>query len=64
MDERTRSKKIIAVVGEKIPLQCNACGPEAGFLESQTAMTSVAKWICPKCGTLNEFEVEFRTAAQ
>jgi len=64
MDERTRSKKIIAVVGEKVPRRCSACGDEAGILESQTAITSVAKWICPKCGTLNEFEVEFRAATR
>lgn len=63
MDERTRSKKIVAVVGEKVPWHCSACGDEAGLLESKTAITSVAKWFCPKCGTLNEFEVEFRTAA-
>jgi hypothetical protein len=60
MDERTRSKKIIAVVGEKVARRCAPCGAEAGFLESPTAMTSVAKWICLECGASNEFEVEFR----
>jgi transposase-like protein len=64
MDERTRPKKIIAIVGEKISRRCSPCGAEAGFLESKTAITSVAKWICPECGTLNEFEVEFRIAAR
>ena len=63
MDERSRSKKIIAVVGEKILWHCIQCGADAGFLESKTAITSVAKWICLKCGTQNEFEVEFRFAA-
>ena len=64
MDKRARSKTIIAVVGEMVPRRCLACGAEAGFLESETAMTSVAKWICVKCGTQNEFEVEFRPAAR
>ena len=62
MDERPRSKKIIAVVGEKVSRQCTRCGADAGFLESTTAITSVAKWICLKCGAPNEFEVEFRPA--
>ena len=33
MDERTRSKKIVAVVGEKVSRCCVPCGAEAGFLE-------------------------------
>jgi len=60
VDERNRSKKIFADVGDKVPRRCGPCGAEAGFLESMTATTSVAKWICSKCGALNEFEVEFR----
>ena len=63
MDERTRSKKILAVVGQKVAWHCTSCGAEAGFLESKTAITSVAKWICMQCGTENEFEVEFKVAA-
>ena len=63
MDARTRSKKVVAVVGDKVLWRCIPCGTEAGASESMTAVTSVAKWICPECGTLNEFEVEFRIAA-
>ena len=62
MDERSRSKKVTALVGEMVPQRCRPCGVDAGFVESKTAITSVAKWICPTCGTLNEFEVEFRVA--
>jgi hypothetical protein len=63
MDERTRSNKVVAVVGQKVPWRCIPCGCLAGFSESTTAVTSLAKWICPECGTLNEFEVDFRVPA-
>jgi len=64
MDARSRSKKVEAVVGEKVPWRCDPCGTEAGNSESRSAVTSVAKWICPNCGTLNEFEVDFKIAAR
>jgi len=64
MDPKKRSKKVIAVVGDKVPWRCIPCGRQAGFSESTTAVTSVAKWICPECGALNEFEIDFRTTAR
>ena len=60
MDERKRSNKVVAVVGDKVPQRCLPCNYQVGFCESTTAVTSVAKWICPECGTLNEFEIDFR----
>jgi hypothetical protein len=62
MDARNRSKKVVALVGEQVPRRCILCGYQLGFSESKTAVTCVAKWICSDCGTLNEFEVEFRIA--
>jgi len=64
MDARIRSKKVEAVVGETVPWRCDPCGTEAGNSKSLTAVTSVAKWICPNCGTLNEFEVHFKMTAR
>jgi hypothetical protein len=62
MNERNRPARVVAVVGDKVPRRCVPCGYQLGFSESTTAVTSVAKWICPECGSLNEFEIEFRTA--
>jgi hypothetical protein len=64
MDAKARSKKVVAVVGERVPWRCGPCGTESGFSESISPVTSVAKWICPKCGAQNEFEVEFRSPAR
>jgi hypothetical protein len=64
MDAKARSSKVVAVVGEKVPWRCSPCGCQAGFSESLTPVTSVAKWICPECGTLNEFEVDFKPAVR
>ena len=64
MDARNGSSKVVAVVGEKVPRLCLPCGYQLGFCESTTAVTSVAKWICPECGTLNQFEIEFRIASR
>jgi hypothetical protein len=60
MNARNRSNKVVAVVGDKVPWNCSSCACRAGSSESATAVTSVAKWICPECGALNEFEVDFK----
>jgi predicted RNA-binding Zn-ribbon protein involved in translation (DUF1610 family) len=64
MNERNRPGKVVAVVGDKVPRTCVPCGCQLGFSESATAVTSVAKWICPECGTLNEVEIEFRVRSR
>jgi transcription elongation factor Elf1 len=63
MDAKGQSKKVFANVGDKIPWRCGQCNSEAGFSESVKPVTAVAKWICPNCGTLNEFEVQFKIGA-
>jgi len=63
MDARHQSKKIQAKVGDKVLWRCSECRAEAGVSESLRPITAVAKWICPGCGTQNEFEIQFRNAA-
>ena len=53
-------RKVIASVGQKVPRHCSHCGTDTGFVESEAAVHAVAKWICPNCGTLNQFEIEFK----
>ena len=63
MDANHQSKKIFAKVGNKVLWRCSQCDGEGGVSESERPVTAVAKWICPKCGTLNQFEIEFRAGA-
>jgi hypothetical protein len=56
-------KKVMSV-GESLLRKCSQCGTAAGLAESPVPATVLQKWICVSCGTLNQFEIEFRKGAQ
>jgi hypothetical protein len=56
-------KKVMSV-GQSVLRKCSKCGTAAGLAESTVPATVLQKWICVSCGTLNQFEIEFRKGAQ
>ncbi len=52
--------KIEMFVGQTLVRECFSCGMAAGRAESAVPSTVMQKWICSSCGTLNQFEIEFR----
>jgi len=52
--------KVDAKVGASVVRECDKCGMGAGRAESSVPAAVMQKWICSSCGTLNQFEIEFR----
>jgi hypothetical protein len=64
MEGNTRgySTKVLILVGQRLLRTCLKCGTGAGLGESMVPAIVLQKWICLSCGTLNQFEIEFRSA--
>lgn len=61
---RSNPEKMDMYVGQSLVRECFSCGMAAGRAESSVPATVIQKWICSSCGTLNQFEIEFRTESK
>jgi ribosomal protein S27AE len=59
---REDSGRITAFVGQSVLRKCSKCGAGAGLAETAAPTTILQKWFCVSCGTLNQFEIDFRAA--
>jgi hypothetical protein len=59
-NRRSNPGKIELFVGQSLVRECFSCGMAAGRAESAAPATVMQKWICSSCGTLNQFEIEYR----
>lgn len=59
-NRRSNPEKMEIFVGQSLVRECFNCGITAGRAESAVPATVMQKWICSSCGTLNQFEIDFR----
>ena len=54
----------VVEVGQKVVRECFKCGTGAGQAESLVPTIVLQKWICVSCGTLNQYEIQFRKSSR